>query len=377
MNENNGDTMRFDKVTPPKRKGNSKKRNQQQFMRTFLYAMLVIGASLMLSLYGMRVANDALALVKPDSALEVTIARGSSLDSISKKLKESGVIKYRWAFKLFSVVTGNSASFQYGIYELNSGMDYLELVNKLQKTATFQQTVTVMIAEGRELCEIVEILDEEGVCPAEELWAAIGTHEYEYEFLTDLPSRESRLEGYLFPDTYEFFTDSSADTVIKKFLNNFNAKWTDEFTARAKELGMTMDEVITLASIIEREAVGDSDRDIVSSVFHNRLNSRSMTLLQSCATVQYVLQDRKPILTFADIKVESPYNTYIYPGLPVGPIASPGLASIKAALYPAETGYYYFVVAASGEHIFSSTLAEHEAAIRKANSSMGTGTVAQ
>ncbi|MPM88934.1 hypothetical protein SDC9_136038 [bioreactor metagenome] len=256
-------------------------------------------------------------------------------------------------------------------------MDYLEIVSSLQKTATFQETVRVTIPEGKELREIIDILAQANVCSADELWDAVKTHTYDYDFLKDLPDRENRLEGYLFPDTYEFFTGSDADTVIKKFLNNFDSKWTDEFTQRAKELDMSIDQVVTLASIIEREAVGDSDRDVVSSVFHNRLNSKSMTLLQSCATVQYVLKERKAVLTYDDIKIDSPYNTYIYPGLPIGPIASPGLASIKAALYPASTDYYYFVVSASGEHIFSKTLAEHEAAIKKANSSRGTGTVSQ
>ncbi|HWQ51116.1 MAG TPA: endolytic transglycosylase MltG [Terriglobales bacterium] len=380
MNERSGDTQRFDRVTtggPQKNKVSAKKRDRQQFNRTFLYAVFVIGSSLLLALYGMRVANDALALVKPDSALTVTIERGSGLKSISKKLKSAGVIKYRWAFNVFTKVTGNAASFQYGTYELNTNMDYLEIVSSLQKTATFQETVRVTIPEGKELREIIAALDEAGVCEASELWDAVNTHSYDYAFLADVPERENRLEGYLFPDTYEFFTDSPADTVVKKFLDNFDAKWSDEFTARAKELDLSIDEVVTLASIIEREAVGDSDRDVVSSVFHNRINSKSMTLLQSCATVQYVLKERKEVLTYDDIKIDSPYNTYIHPGLPVGPIASPGFASIQAALYPADTDYYYFVVASSGEHIFSKTLAEHEAAIRKANSSRGTGTVSQ
>lgn len=379
MSEQVGDTQRFDRVAPggPPKRVNSKKRNQQQFNRTFIYAMFVIASSLLLALYGMRVANDALALVKPDSELTVSIEKGSRLDVISKKLKEAGIIKYRWAFNLFAKITGNASSFQYGTYELNTDMDYLEIVSSLQKTATFQETVRVTIPEGKELREIIDILAEANVCSADELWDAVKTHTYDYDFLKDLPDRENRLEGYLFPDTYEFFTETDADTVIKKFLNNFDAKWTDEFTARAKELDLTIDQVVTLASIIEREAVGESDRDVVSSVFHNRLNSKSMTLLQSCATVQYVLKERKAVLTYDDIKIDSPYNTYIYPGLPVGPIASPGLASIKAALYPASTDYYYFVVSASGEHIFSRTLAEHEAAIKKANSSRGTGTVSQ
>ncbi len=380
MNEKNQDTVRFEKSaqTPPKKKkGMSKKRANQQFMRTFLYALFVMGASLLLSLYGIQVANDALALIAPSGDLEVDVEKGSSLNDISIILKDSGIIDHRWAFKLFARLTGNDSSFQYGTYSLNTDMDYLELVTLLQRTATFQETVTVMFPEGLELREIVNRLVENEVVDEEEMYEALATYEGEYDYLQGLPDRENWLEGYMFPDTYQFFTNSDPEVVIEKFLNNFDAKWTDEFTARSEELDMTIDEVVTLASIIEREAVGSSDRSIVSSVFHNRLNSQSMTLLQSCATVQYVLQERKPVLTYDDIAIESLYNTYIHAGLPVGPIASPGLASIEAALYPDETDYYYFVVSSSGEHIFSTTLGEHESAIRQANTSQGTGAVTQ
>lgn len=377
--EKNGDTMQFDK---PKRTASgtekarrAKKRRQQLFNRTFLYAMMVIVASLLLAVYALHVANDALALMKPSSDLSVKIEKGSTVGRIARELKDAGLIEYRWAFVLFAKVTGNADSFQYGTYVLNTDMDYLELVTNLQKTASFRATVTVMIPEGAELREIIATLDEKNVCTAEELWDAVENHPFDYDFLQNLPERENRLEGYLFPDTYEFFEQSDAVTVLTKFLDNFEVKFSQELRDRAEEIGMSIDEVVTLASIIEREAASDEDRATVSSVFHNRLNSTQYPLLQSCATVQYVLQERKPVLTYDDIKIDSPYNTYLYEGLPIGPIASPGLASIKAALYPETTDYYFFVVSADGTHIFSKTLAEHNAAVKQANSSRGTGAV--
>ncbi len=377
--EKNGDTMQFDK---PKRTASgtekarrAKKRRQQLFNRTFLYAMMVIVASLLLAVYALHVANDALALMKPSSDLSVKIEKGSTVGRIARELKDAGLIEYRWAFVLFAKVTGNADSFQYGTYVLNTDMDYLELVTNLQKTASFRATVTVMIPEGAELREIIATLDEKNVCTAEELWDAVENHPFDYDFLQNLPERENRLEGYLFPDTYEFFEQSDAVTVLTKFLDNFEVKFSQELRDRAQEIGMSIDEVVTLASIIEREAASDEDRATVSSVFHNRLNSTQYPLLQSCATVQYVLQERKPVLTYDDIKIDSPYNTYLYEGLPIGPIASPGLASIKAALYPETTDYYFFVVTADGTHIFSKTLAEHNAAVKQANSSRGTGAV--
>ena len=376
--EKNGDTMQFDK---PKRASGAekarraKKRKQQLFNRTFLYAMMVIVASLLLAVYALHVANDALALMKPSSDLSVKIEKGSTVGQIARELKDAGLIEYRWAFVLFAKVTGNADSFQYGTYVLNTDMDYLELVTNLQKTASFRATVTVMIPEGAELREIIATLDEKNVCTAEELWDAVENHPFDYDFLQNLPERENRLEGYLFPDTYEFFEQSDAVTVLTKFLDNFEVKFSQELRDRAQEIGMSIDEVVTLASIIEREAASDEDRATVSSVFHNRLNSTQYPLLQSCATVQYVLQERKPVLTYDDIKIDSPYNTYLYEGLPIGPIASPGLASIRAALYPETTDYYFFVVTADGTHIFSKTLAEHNAAVKQANSSRGTGAV--
>ena len=376
--EKNGDTMQFDK---PKRASGAekarraKKRKQQLFNRTFLYAMMVIVASLLLAVYALHVANDALALMKPSSDLSVRIEKGSTVGQIARELKDAGLIEYRWAFVLFAKVTGNADSFQYGTYVLNTDMDYLELVTNLQKTASFRATVTVMIPEGAELREIIATLVEKNVCSAEELWDAVENHPFDYDFLQNLPERENRLEGYLFPDTYEFFEQSDAVTVLTKFLDNFEVKFSQELRDRAEEIGMSIDEVVTLASIIEREAASDEDRATVSSVFHNRLNSTQYPLLQSCATVQYVLQERKSVLTYDDIKIDSPYNTYLYEGLPIGPIASPGLASIKAALYPETTDYYFFVVSADGTHIFSKTLAEHNAAVKQANSSRGTGAV--
>ena len=377
--EKNGDTMQFDK---PKRTASgtekarrAKKRRQQLFNRTFLYAMMVIVASLLLAVYALHVANDALALMKPSSDLSVKIEKGSTVGQIARELKDAGLIEYRWAFVLFAKVTGNADSFQYGTYVLNTDMDYLELVTNLQKTASFRATVTVMIPEGAELREIIATLDEKNVCSAEELWDAVENHPFDYDFLQNLPERENRLEGYLFPDTYEFFEQSDAVTVLTKFLDNFEVKFSQELRDRAREIGMSIDEVVTLASVIEREAASDEDRATVSSVFHNRLNSTQYPLLQSCATVQYVLQERKPVLTYDDIKIDSPYNTYLYEGLPIGPIASPGLASIRAALYPETTDYYFFVVTADGTHIFSKTLAEHNAAVKQANSSRGTGAV--
>ena len=181
--------------------------------------------------------------------------------------------------------------------------------------------------------------------------------DYDSPFTKEIPNRENRYEGYLFPDTYEFDASATGEDITKRMLLRFSEIWTDEYKNRAKELGMTMDEVVILASIIEREAGNEGEMGKVSSVFHNRLNIDMP--LQSCATVQYILKERKSVLSVEDTKIDSPYNTYMYKGLPKGPIASPGKAAINAALYPETTDYLYFKVTSDGVTVFSKTLEEH------------------
>lgn len=354
-----------------------KKKNSGRKGQTRRYRMFIFVCSALLTTGLVLIANDFLAITKGDKPATVVIEENMSVGEIADVLKDNGVIQFKWPFELFSTITKSNDRYKYGTYDLNSNMDYLELISRLKKRAQSDSTVWVTIPEGRELREIFKTLEENGVATVEGLTNAMNTHEFDYAFLKDLPERENKLEGYLFPDTYEFYKNEDPVNVLDKMLKNFNNKYDEECQERAKELGMTTDEVITLASIIEREAANDDDRDTVASVFVNRLNSTEYPYLQSCATVQYVLKERKAVLSIEDTKIDSPYNTYQHKGLPVGPIASPGKASIEAALWPEETDYYFFVLGSNGQHIFSKTLAEHNQAIKDANAdtSFGTGTV--
>jgi UPF0755 protein len=175
---------------------------------------------------------------------------------------------------------------------------------------------------------------------------------------------ETCLEGFLFPETYEMKVGASESQIAERMLSQFDKVFKDSYYERAEELGMTINEVVTLASVIEREAQLDSERARISGVFHNRINKGWK--LQSCATVQYILGERKEVLSYDDIAIESPYNTYINAGLPPSPIASPGEKSIIAALYPEDTDFMFFVASGEndGSHIFSKTLKEHEKAVK-------------
>lgn len=345
------------------------------FSKGFNYVMLVVICALVLTIIAVILANDVLALTDGDQVATVVVTEGMDTGDIAKLLKEEGVIRYPWLFRLFSAVTKNDGKYQFGTFDLNTSQDYLSLVSTLKHRPSSAETVWVTIPEGKELREIFAALEENGVCSADDLYKAMETETFDFEFLKDVPQRENYLEGYLFPDTYEFYKDEKPASVLKKFLRNFANKYDEDCETRAAEVGMTMDQVITLASIVEREASGDADRGLVASVFLNRLKSDAYPYLQSCATVQYVLKERKAVLSIADTKIDSPYNTYLYKGLPVGPIASPGKASIEAVLWPDTSDYYFFVLGENGQHIFSRTLEEHNAAIRKASNSSGTGVV--
>jgi UPF0755 protein len=236
-------------------------------------------------------------------------------------------------------------------------MSVEQIVNKLAAGNAEVNSKRFTIPEGFELRQIAERLESEGLVNKDEFYAAIDKSKFDYAFVKDIPNRDNKLEGYLFPDTYDVFKNATEEEIINKMLNRFDQVFTEEYRQRAKELNMSYDQVITLASIIEREAKLDKERKIISAVFHNRLKKNIK--LQSCATVQYLLKEQKEVLTYKDLEVDSPYNTYKYAGLPKGPIASPGAKSIEAALYPDKVDYLYFVANKDGSHIFTKTYQEH------------------
>ena len=184
----------------------------------------------------------------------------------------------------------------------------------------------------------------------------VETGNFDYDFVKNIPARENRLEGYLYPDTYSFTGNESEHEIITVMLDNFNKKVIPVYEQSG--VAQSLDEIIKLASVIEREAAGEDDRAKVASVFVNRINKGMK--LESCATVQYILKERKSVLSNEDTLIDSTYNTYMYAGLPIGPIASPGIKSIEAAISPAQTNYMYFLANADGSgSVFSETYEEH------------------
>ncbi|HYE84229.1 MAG TPA: endolytic transglycosylase MltG [Clostridia bacterium] len=291
------------------------------------------------------------------AAIEIVIPKGSNVRTISKLLKEKDIIKNSLVFELYCKFNNKSDKIKAGKYSIDNSLEVPEIVEFIVSGKALIDTIKFTIPEGYNLAQIVERISSLEVVSPENIQAALGSNKYQYEFIGQIPDRENKLEGYLFPDTYEIYKDTTAETIIEKLLARFDDVFTEEYRNRAEELNMSIDQIITLASIIEREARLDTERKTISAVFHNRLKKNM--LLQSCATVQYLLKEQKEVLTYKDLEIESPYNTYKHAGLPPGPIASPGLKAIEAALYPEDVDYLYFVAKDDGSHVFTKTYNEH------------------
>lgn len=316
---------------------------------------IITAIALLLALILIFAAADFSGVIKGRS-VTVKVESGEGLSSVAKKMKQSGVVFSSRLFETYAVLKGADASVQAGSHRMNKHMGFKNAVESLISPGINDGAVRLTVPEGFEIYRLADKVNEVFGIGADDFYAAEKL-DYDIPFTKEIPNRENRYEGYLFPDTYEFDALATGEDITKRMLLRFSEIWTDEYKNRAKELGMTMDEVVILASIIEREAGNEGEMGKVSSVFHNRLNIDMP--LQSCATVQYILKERKSVLSVEDTKIDSPYNTYMYKGLPKGPIASPGKAAINAALYPETTDYLYFKVTSDGVTVFSKTLEEH------------------
>jgi UPF0755 protein len=302
----------------------------------------------------------------------IIIPRGSDTKDIANILEDSKIIKNTLLFTLLSKINGFDGTYLAGTHYVTDELSYDEIMFLLSQQP---QSIEVTFKEGLSYLQLKEELTQAGVMYDEAALDKIVNKPSlftEYDFVAGIPSgsgRQFALQGYLFPDTYRFDKNTLEEDIIAKFLSNAEIKIQKAYYERAERLGMTMDQVITLAAIIEKESSSLQDMRDVSGVFYNRMRSgdTSMNYLQSCATINYLREQQglPPILVVSekDMAISSPYNTYRNAGLPPGPICSPGLQAIQAALYPMSHGFYYFVADGEGNNVYSSTLAEHEAKI--------------
>ncbi len=302
--------------------------------------------------YGVTLLSPVAVAPVPD--VVVNIPPGASTGRVAGILLENQLIRDSRAFVLYARYTGLEKQLKAGEFALNASQGIPDIIKHL--VSGQQVTYPFTIPEGLTLVQIAELLAARDLVDRDVFLQVAAETDWNFPFLQDAPQGLNRLEGYLFPDTYRIPRGYTEKQIIGMMLKRFEQVMAS-FGDRPSQLGMTIHQVVTLASIIEREAKLAKEKPIVSAVFHNRLQKKMR--LESCATVQYILGEPKAVLTYKDLEIQSPYNTYRNTGLPPGPIAAPGRGSLEAALYPADVDYLFFVVKPDGSHAFSRTLAEH------------------
>lgn len=356
------------KKTSRKKSGGSTEAGNtvMSLVKCMAYITVVLIIAIIISVFVILVANDMYGFVKSEDPVEITVPEGADLDDVADILHDNNVIKYKWLFKMKNKGVDD---FKAGTYTVVPNQSYGDIISELrEKIPTGVSWIT--IPEGYTTDEIIDLMVESGIGERERYVDVINNYDFDYWFIDELgedwaaDGRIYRLDGYLFPDTYQFYNASSEETVIKKLLSRFNEVFVKSYRERAAELGYTVDEILIIASLIEKEAANQSEFGDVSSVFHNRLNAPyNYPKLESDATIVYSIQHKtgvRPNLTSEDLQSDDPYNSYKIDGLVPGPIANPSNSAILAALNPKNTEFYYFV-SNGKETFFAKDLAGHNA----------------
>lgn len=300
----------------------------------------------------------------PAKTVNFTITKGETTTQIADRLKEEGLIKQPLLFRIMLRFRASDVKFEAGEFELSTNMTTDELIGALSHAQ--EKSITVTIPEGWRAEEIAAKLAENGLVDEEDFMSLVREGQFDYGFLADRPEGTS-LEGYLFPDTYFIPKSYTARDIIKMMLDNFDKRFGPEMRQEVAKRGLSIHQVVTMASIVEREVHVPEERATVAGVFYNRFKADMP--LQADPTVQYAVGNPTgwwpEELSAEDLVVDSPYNTYTHTGLPPGPICNPGFAVLQAAVAPADTDYLYFVATGDGSHVFASTLEEHNANVQQ------------
>ena len=353
-------------------------------IKALVYIIAIITVSVALAVFAISCANDVFAFVKEEKTVEVVIPDYVTSDELADILGEAGAINYPWLFRLYcnlkDVDTSPAYKFQSGSYTISTAMNYDTLMLSFVETLTLT-TVRITFPEGATVDEMIALFEANGCSDREEFLECMKTYDFgaEYDFLRDIDmtDRYYLLEGYLYPDTYDFYTGRKPEYYLCRLLDQFAKVFRQsKFFEAAEETGYTIDQLLTIASIIEKEAYHQNDFDVVSSVIHNRLlDPDTFPKLECDSTIVYALSceagRRVTDITLDDLNMDNPYNSYNEEGLPPGPICNPSYNSIACAFDPADTEekYYYFVSDKYGVIYYATTLKDHNAnidAIKKA-----------
>ena len=362
----------------PPRKGRPKRKKGEgllgipNMLATVVWLALILAIGVTAGRMLWVCAADVLAFGREDKPVTITIYESDTMDDIIEKLYNGGLIRYRSLFKLYADISDAEEDIDPGIYDLNTRYDYHALVNLMSTSSSRTVVEGVLIPEGYSCRQIFALLEEKRVCTAQDLaaYAANGDLK-DYWFLENVErGQEYCLEGFLFPDTYDFYKNSTPREVLEKLLDNFDYRFDEEMRAQIETLNANVTggnygirEVTIVASLIEKEAAAPSEAPAIAGVIYNRLFRWEGTpaYLNIDASIVYALNGKSD-LTREDLQVDSPYNTYTHTGLTPTPISNPGLSSLRAALNPEFHNYYYYVLnPETGMHTFSTTYEEHSA----------------
>ncbi len=322
-----------------------------------LFCLLALLAVMLGALFSFAAA-DVLGLHKTYVSAEVQVANETDAVAYGKTLAAAGVVRYPHLFSLVTRLRGDFLPIA-GSYTVDNTMDYPALWRAVCFPTKARKEITVTIPPGTTVPRLIAIFTEAGVGDAEAWARAINEREYDYDFLPPKGEKTWRLEGYLFPDTYRVWQDSDPSVIVGRMLANFERKFDERYRDRAKTIGRSVDEIVTIASMIEAESRYPDEYARIAAVFYNRLASRNYPYLESDATVQYALPAHKEQLTRDDLATDSPYNTYTRKGLPAGAICNPGADALLYALFPAKTRDYFFV-SGGGRALFAENYAGHK-----------------
>ncbi|MEI7885186.1 MAG: endolytic transglycosylase MltG [Clostridia bacterium] len=337
------------------------KRRRSHALLVIIIIIILIAASLMLASYLYVTSRITNKMTDTPKSISFDVPKGTSTKAIASSLEEAGILNDAEAFLLYLRFSEGDEMFLAGDYQLTTNMPYGELSQALS-TRPKEETVRFTIPEGFKVEQVAKKLSQQGLIDQEIFLELCRKAEFDYDFIEKKKFVEYPLEGFLFPDTYEIYTKATEKEIIEKMLANFAQK-IEPFRTEIAKQKKTVYETMIMASIVEREAKVKADRKPIAGVFYKRLEIGMP--LESCATIQFLFDEPKARLLYSDLEIESPYNSYLNKGLPPGPIASPGVDAIEAAVYPEKNDYLFFLAKGDGSHVFSKTLAEHNAAKQK------------
>ncbi len=353
---------------------NKEKGRKNKLFFRFIWIVMVLFISVVFAQFMITGINDMLAVDKEKVGVTVEIPKNATTAQIAGILKTAGAIRDVNFFSAYSKLTKSDGHYTNGSYKIDTNMDYEAIISTLQSNLNRVDTIKITFKEGANILEIAALMEKNGVCSAKDVLAIANSDKFDDQFemikaITNDKDRYYKLEGYLFPDTYEFYKDEDPKQAVNKLVSNCSTKLTKQIRSAATAQNMTLDQVMTLASMIQAEAANKEDMYMVSSVFYNRLNSGGkgdLLRLRSDPTTYYPYRTKAAVPSDIVGTFKSRYDTYTIQGLPAGPICSPGLEAIDAALHPASTKYYYFAHDKDGKAYYAETNAQHERNLVKA-----------